>query len=379
MSGGAMSGGAMSGGKMSGGAMTGGDGLLDQGRAVRGEDAFDLDALMGVLRAQLPGVQAPPAVRQFPGGASNLTYLLSWPDQELVLRRPPRGQRARGAHDMLREARVLQALRPVYPLVPEVVAVCEDPAPLGAPFYLMRRIPGMILRGDLPRGLSLDPAEGQALCRSVLDALLDLHAVDVQAAGLEGLGRGPGYARRQIDGWSQRYRDAHTEGCAPFERVMAWLDARCPEDAGASLIHGDFRFDNVVLDVHPPHPVRGVLDWEMATVGCPLMDWGASLAYWVEAEDDLVMHMMRRQPTHLPGMLRRAEVWALVAERRGQPIPDTDFYEVYGLFRLATILQQIWLRFTLGQTQNPAFAAFGDIAVYLESRCHTILDRRGEG
>jgi predicted nicotinamide N-methyase len=163
------------------------------------------------------------------------------------------------------------------------------------------------------------------------------------------------------------------------ERVMAWLDARCPEDAGACLIHGDFRFDNVVLDVHPPHPVRGVLDWEMATVGCPLMDWGASLAYWVEAEDDLVMHMMRRQPTHLPGMLRRAEVWALVAERRGQPIPDTDFYEVYGLFRLATILQQIWLRFTLGQTQNPAFAAFGDIAVYLESRCHTILDRRGEG
>ena len=357
----------------------GGAALLDQGRAVRAEDAFDMGALMAFLSEALPELKGEPAVRQFPGGASNLTYLLSWPSAELVLRRPPRGQRARGAHDMLREARVMAALGPVYPHVPEVVATCGDPAVLGAPFYLMRRIPGMILRGDLPDGLALDAAAANGLCRAVLDALLDLHAVDVKAAGLEGLGRGPGYARRQIDGWSRRYRDAKTEGCAPFERVMAWLDARCPEDAGASLIHGDFRFDNIVLDVNPPHGLRGVLDWEMATVGCPLMDWGASLAYWVEAEDDLVMHMMRRQPTHVPGMLTRAEVWALVAQRRGQPIPDTDFYEVYGLFRLATILQQIWLRVTLGQTKNPAFAAFGDIAVYLEGRCHAILDRRGEG
>lgn len=351
---------------------------LDEGRAVRAEDALPIDALMSVLQAALPGLDGPPELRQFPGGASNLTYLLRWPDRELVLRRPPRGRRVGAAHDMVREARILRALRPHFPLVPEVLLVCEDEGPLGAPFFVMERLRGLILREDIPPGVADTPEAQSALCGGVLDALSALHAVDVEATGLAALVKGPGYARRQIDGWSARWRAARTEGAPDAERVMAWLDAHCPEDSAQRLIHGDYRFDNVMLSPTAPHPVIGVLDWEMATVGCPLMDWGASLAYWVEAEDDLVMHMMRRQPTQLPGMPTRAQIWARVGERRGAPVDDPQVYEIYGLFRLAAILQQIWARVVAGHTRNPAFAAFGDSAAYLILRCEGLLDARGD-
>lgn len=357
---------------------------IDQPSSVRGDDALDMAAVTAWLHENVRGLAGTPSVRQYRGGASNLTYLLTWPshdgrpERELILRRPPFGKKARSAHDMGREVRFLRALRPFYDGLPEVAAYCEDPSVADGEFYTMQRIRGIILRQDIPPDLGLDALRTRALCDAVLDRLVALHSIDVDAHGLGHLGKGAGYVGRQVTGWSRRYRAALTPGAADFERVMRWLDENQPPDVATCVIHGDFRFDNVVLDAADPTRPIGVLDWEMATLGDPLMDLGSSLAYWVEPGDELVMQMMRRQPTNAPGMRTRAEVWAHYAERTGRVISDTDFYEVYGLFRLAGILQQIWYRFHHGQTRNPAFAAFGDLAIYLDARCQGILDKRGE-
>lgn len=350
--------------------------LIDQPTAVRSADALDIEAISRWLGGRLPGLAGAPQVSQYPGGASNLTYLLRWPDRELILRRPPLGHKARSAHDMGREVRFLTALAPLYP-VPRVFAHCEDPEVAGGEFYVMERLQGVILRKDLPSALGLDAAATRRLCHAVIDKLIELHSLDLEAHGLTHLGRGGGYVRRQIEGWSRRYRAAMTPGAADFERVMTWLDQNQPDDVATCVIHGDFRFDNVVLDPGDPMKVIGVLDWEMATLGDPLMDLGNSLAYWVQADDEPALQLMRRQPTDAPGMLTRAEVWQRYAAATGRDVSASDFYEIYGLFRLAVILQQIWYRFHHGQTTNPAFASFGAVAVYLDTRCQAMLDRRG--
>jgi len=349
--------------------------LIDQPKAVRSDDQLDVAAVTAWLEAHVPGISGTPEVHQYRGGASNLTYLLSWPDRELILRRPPFGTKAKSAHDMGREVRFLRALQPHYP-VPEVLGFCEDAE--GGEFYVMERIKGVILRQDIPASLGLDAASTRQLCTNVLDQLIALHGIDIEAHGLTHLGKGAGYVKRQIDGWSRRYRKALTPGAHDGERVMAWLADNLRDDVATTVIHGDFRFDNVVLDPDDPMRIIGVLDWEMATLGDPLMDVGNSLAYWVDPDDEQVFQMMRRQPTNAPGMLSRAEVWAYVGEKTGRDVSDVDFYEVYGLFRLAVILQQIWFRFHHGQTSNPAFASFGELTKYLVTRCEGVLDRRGE-
>lgn len=348
--------------------------LIDQPRDLR-DDRLDIDAVTAWLHDAI-GVSGTPDVKQYGGGASNLTYLLTWPDRELILRRPPFGHKAKSAHDMGREVRFLRALRPVYSGLPEVIAHCEDAEVAAGEFYVMERLRGIILRQDLPEDLGLDAARTRTLCENVLDKLVQLHSVDVEAHGLSHLGRGGGYVRRQIEGWSRRYRAAMTPEAADFERVMGWLADHMVDDVATTVIHGDFRFDNVVLDPSDLS-VIGVLDWEMATLGDPLMDLGNSLAYWVQDDDDPTMQFMRRQPTNAPGMLTRAEVWQYYGAATGRTVEDTDFYEVYGLFRLAVILQQIWYRYHHGQTTNPAFASFGAAAQYMDVRCQAILDRRG--
>jgi len=235
---------------------------------------------------------------------------------------------------------------------------------------VMERIRGLIPRQDLPNGLELSAADTRQLCLNVLDKLVELHQVDWKAAGLEALGKGDGYVQRQIAGWSDRYRKARTENAVDFEGVMGWLAANMPEqDSATCLIHNDFRFDNVVLDPAHPMNVIGVLDWEMATLGDPLMDLGNSLAYWVQADDDETFRRMRRQPTHLPGMLTRQEAVDYYAARTGRQVDDITFYLVYGLFRLAVIVQQIYYRYHHCQTTNPAFKGFIHITNYLEQRC----------
>lgn len=343
----------------------------DEPRDLREEDAFDVDALHGWLAARVDGLgEAPPEVQQFGGGASNLTYLLRYPSRDLVLRRPPAGLKAASAHDMRREHRVQAALAPHYPYVPTMVAFCDDTGVLGADFYVMERVEGTILRGRLPKGMELSPEQARALGLRAVDSLVELHQVDVVAAGLADLGKGLGYVGRQVSGWSDRYRKARTEDVPDFEGVMTWLADRQPADVGICLVHNDFRLDNLVLDADLK--VVGVLDWEMATLGDPLMDLGGALAYWVQADDDDMMRLSKRQPTDLPGMPTRADVVDRYRERTGRTVQDWTFYEVFGVFRLAGIAQQIYLRYYRGQTTNPAFKDFWLFVSYLDERCRRI-------
>jgi aminoglycoside phosphotransferase (APT) family kinase protein len=281
---------------------------------------------------------------------------------------------------MARESQILFRLAPHYPLVPEALAYCADLSVLGCDFYVMRRIERIILRRDTPRGLHLPPESARRLCLNLIDALVALHRIDPQAAGLADLGRGGDYARRQVSGWTDRYRKARTGNVPRAEKLMAWLQAQAPADVGSCVIHNDFRFDNVVLDPEEPTRIVGVLDWEMATVGDPLMDLAGALAYWVEAGDDPLFRALRRQPTHLPGMLTRREIVETYCSRMGVPAisaPEWTFYEIFGLFRLAAIAQQIYLRYHRRETRNPAFRHFWLYVHYLLWRCHRILRRSG--
>lgn len=331
---------------------------LDQAREVRAEDSFDVAAVDAWLKRRVEGLEGTPVVKQFPGGASNLTYQLSYPGRDLILRRPPFGKLPKSGHDMRREYTVQSKLAPVFPYVPRMVAFCDDRSVMDVDFYVMDRIEGIILRSNLPEGMQLDEAGARALSTSFIERLVDLHSVDPAAAGLADLGRGEGYVERQIKGWTKRYEAARTWNVPSFKKVMRWLEENRPPDVRSCIIHNDWRLDNVVLDPQDPQRIIGVLDWEMATIGDPLMELGSMMAYWIEAGDDRFAQMFRRQPTHLPGMLTRREVVELYAERSGLKIDDFRFYEVYGLFRLAGIIQQIYKRYHDKETTNPAFKRF---------------------
>ena len=338
--------------------------------SIRSEDSFDTGAVRAWLSQHISGLDGEPIVEQFRSGASNLTYLLKYPDRELVLRRPPHGNKAVSAHDMKREFLIQQRLRPSYPLVPKVIALCEDPHVIGSDFYVMERINGTILRRDVPEfGVNLNPDRAEALGQSMIDGLAQLHKVDVRI--LSELSKGPGYISRQVEGWSKRYRGALTDDVPDAEELTFWLQTNQPEDVASCVIHGDWRMDNMVLDLSQSPQIVGVLDWELATVGDPLMDLGSALAYWIENFDEPAFAALRRQPSHLPGMPTRAEFVSKYLAQTNWPCTDFTFYEVFGLFRLTVILQQIWSRYRLGQTTNPAFAQFG-------SAVHILINRAME-
>jgi len=347
---------------------------IDSARIVRQGEELDLGAVEAYLKSMIPGLEGPVEVSQFPSGASNLTYLLKIGDREMVLRRPPFGRKAKTAHDMGRECRVLTALHDAYPYVPRVLAFCDDQSVMGCDFFVMERIEGIILRKGLPRGLSLSREEVGQLCRNVVDRMIELHSVDFRAAGLEDFGRPEGYVKRQVEGWSKRYVNARTKNAPSFARVMQWLNTEMPPDGRPCLIHGDFRFDNVVLDPQDPLKVIGVLDWEMATIGDPLMDLGNSLAYWIERKDPLLLRIMRVQPTNLDGMMTRDEVVRYYAEKTEIEIDTFDFYRIYGLFRLVVIMQQIYYRYYNRQTRNRRFGRFIYLINYLDGYLNRLID-----
>jgi aminoglycoside phosphotransferase (APT) family kinase protein len=350
---------------------------VSDARPVRDEDAFDVAAVHAWLRGQDAGVPADaPEVRQFTGGASNLTYLLRYPGRELILRRPPAGTKASSAHDMAREHRIQSLLAPHFP-VPRMVALCTDPAVLGSDFYVMERVEGVIPRATMPPEIGAEPRLMRALGERFVDLLVQLHGVDPDVAGLSELSRGEGYVARQIAGWSERYRRARTRNVPSFERVMRWLEVEQPPDAGSCVIHNDFRLDNLVLDPADALRVRAVLDWELATVGDPLMDLGGALAYWVQADDGRAARFLGRQPSWLPGMPTRAEIVARYCERTGHDAGRWPFYEVFGLFRLAVIAQQIYYRYHRRETRNPAFRFYWVAAWLLERRCRGVMRAAG--
>lgn len=332
--------------------------ILDKAKEVRKGEELPVEVVHEWMKSHVDVGNELPKVTQYSGGASNWTYCLTYPNQAYILRRPPAGTKSKSAHDMNREYKVQSGLKSSFPYVPKMIALCNDESVMGCDFYVMEKLNGIIPRANLPKGLTLSKQEVNQLCRNVLDKLVELHEVDYKAAGLESLGKGKGYSRRQIEGWSKRYTKAKTWNVPSWKKVMAWLHERIPDDVETCIIHNDYRFDNVVLHPERPTEVIGVLDWEMSTLGDPLMELGSSLAYWVEADDNFVIKAARRQPTNLPGMFNRQEVVEYYLDKRKLKIDNWAFYEVYGMFRLAGILQQIYYRYHHKQTRNPAFKNF---------------------
>ena len=329
----------------------------DQADAPRESERLDNDRLTAWLTEHLPGGLAGPLeVRQFRKGHSNLTYLLSDGQQEWVLRRPPFGSTVKSAHDMGRENRILRGLHRAYGPAPRALAFCDDEAVLGCEFYVMQRVEGVILRRTLPAGAVLDSDTMAGLSESFVANLVAIHGVDLEQAGLADFGRPAGYTERQVSGWTKRYHGSQTDDIDGVEEVTGWLAASIPDDDEGCLIHNDYKFDNLVLAPDDLTRIIGVLDWEMATVGHPLMDLGTALALWVEGGDRAELRVMQFGPTHLPGAMTRTQLTARYAELSGRDVGRIAFYHAFGLFKMAVVAQQIYYRFATGKTDDPRFA-----------------------
>jgi aminoglycoside phosphotransferase (APT) family kinase protein len=328
--------------------------LIDAPRPVRAGEELDEGKLCAYLAAHLPEAGGELVVQQFPRGFSNLTYLLCLGGRELVLRRPPFGAKIKTAHDMLREYRVLQGLARVGAKAPQPLLACEDEGVLGAPFYVMERVRGVILRDKPPAGFDAETA--QKLGRSFVENLAELHKLDYRAAGLSDLGRPEGYVKRQVEGWAQRYRNAKTDDLPEVERAFAWLSENLPPENAAALIHNDYKYDNIILAENDLTRVVAVLDWEMATIGDPLMDLGTTLGYWVEAGDPEIWQQTPTGITARPGSPTRRELAESYARASGADLSNLVFYYIYGLCKIAGIAQQIYRRFQQGHTRDPRFA-----------------------
>lgn len=332
---------------------------------VRPGEELDASRLESWLKENFADLTGSLLIEQFPGGHSNLTYLLRMGEQELVLRRPPFGNRVRSAHDMGREYRVLSKLCDVYAPAPRPLGYCEDEAIIGAPFYVMERRRGLVIRNAPPEGITLDPPLVRRICESFIDNLIALHAIDYEAAGLGDLGKPAGYTERQVAGWIKRYHNAKTDEHAEIEQIMPWFRQHIPPDSGASIVHNDYKFDNLMLDPADPTRIVAVLDWEMSTLGDPLMDLGNTLAYWNEAQDETPLHPGAFSPTKLPGALTRRELAARYGAVTGRDVSQMLYYYCFGLFRLAVILQQIYWRYVNGYTHDQRFAHFNQSVALL--------------
>jgi aminoglycoside phosphotransferase (APT) family kinase protein len=350
-------------------------GPTDEPGPVREGEQLDSARLQEYLAAHLPQAAGPLAIEQFPHGHSNLTYLIKLGGEEWVLRRPPYGNRVKTAHDMGREYRILSRLCRVYGPAPAPVLFCDDESVLGAPFYMMERRRGIILRGSPPPDRPIPSELVRQLCSTLVDSMAGLHALDYRAAGLEELGKPEGYVDRQVAGWIKRYQDARTDDLPELERTATWLAANRPTgSAGSTLIHNDFKFDNLVLDQGDLTRIVAVLDWEMATIGDPLMDLGTTLAYWTEATDPEPFHHHIVGPTTQPGSLSRRELVQYYGQKTGRDVSNMVFYYVCGLFKVAVIAQQIYARYVRGLTQDSRFAGFNRMVAGLGSAAVRAID-----
>ncbi len=329
---------------------------------VRKGEELDIAAVDAVLKAHIKGLSGTAAVTQYPSGASNLTYALDYPNRRLVLRRPPFGTRPKSGHDMHREYRIMTELAPAFPTVPKTLYYTGDEAIIGAEFYVMERTEGHLIHSSIPAEWNWGEGETRALCEGFFQKLVDLHAVDYEALGLGDFGRPQGYVSRQILGWNKRYAKAWTKDVETFDDVREWLESNMPKtERGAAVVHGDFRIDNCILNQDDPTKIDAILDWEISALGDPMMDLGNTLAYWIQKDDPEFMHHMIRQPSSAPGMMTRQQVLDFYAEKSGADVSDFQFYYVYGIFRLAVILQQIYYRFYHGQTDNKRFKDYGQM------------------
>ncbi|WP_420593545.1 phosphotransferase family protein [Deinococcus sp.] len=326
--------------------------------AIRPGEELDLNALREVLRPVLDATDL--EVKQFPGGHSNLTYLLRAGDQEYVLRRAPMGPVAPKAHDMVREFHLLEKIHPVFAEAPRPVFLCEDSAVLGVPFFLMERRTGVIIRTEMPPEFAGMPDAPRLASEALIDTLARLHSVDVEQSGLIELGKPAGFNRRQVEGWAGRWQRAETHPNAQAEAVIGWLLANIPPESAHTVVHNDFKLDNLMLSASHPGEVAALLDWEMTAIGDPLVDLGLTLAYWTQRGFPAGQRTMIGEPGAAQGFYTRAEFLERYASQTGRDLSGLRWYEVLGVFKLAVILQQIYARYFAGQTQDARFAALGE-------------------
>lgn len=351
--------------------------LIDRPGKIREGEELDLDALKQHLEPVLGAKAANLSVKQFPGGHSNLTYLLSSEDEQWVLRRPPFGSKVKSAHDMSREYRILSALKNVFPYGPVPLHFCDDHSVIGSDFYLMNYIQGLVIRRDYPEELDLNPGQIRQQLFNFFDVLSELHSVDLVEAGLDNFGKPQGYVQRQVDGWCRRWRDAVTPDTVNCDEIMQWLQDNMPAESGkASVIHNDYKLDNVIFSVDDPLKVIGVLDWEMSTVGDPLMDLGCTLGYWTQTTDPDFFRESRTMPSDVEGAPTRVEIIARFQEQTGLSVANFPFYFCFGLFRLTVIGQQIYYRYYHGLTKDERFVGFLKKSRALKKMCDLII--RGE-
>ncbi len=343
--------------------------------AVRSGEELDTNVLAAYLREQLPDIQDDLVIEQFPGGHSNLTYLVRAGDREYVLRRAPLGPVAPKAHDMAREYAVLAAVSPHFPEAPKVFHLCEDPSIAGAVFFLMERRSGLILRESVPPEIASQPDYGARISEAFIDCQARLHAINIHQTGLVSLGKPAGFLERQVQRWAERWHRAKTEDLPEMDRVIAWLEARLPSSTEATLVHNDFKLDNVMLPHSVPGRIEAVLDWEMATVGDPLADVGLTLCYWAWANAPAVRAAGIPAITALPGWHSREQFIERYAARTGRDMRGIGYYEVLGVFKLAVIIQQIYFRFWRGQTQDERFRGFGERAKGLVRLAASMVER----
>lgn len=343
-------------------------------KPVREGEELDWDALDRHLKSVFKDLEGRPEISQFHGGNSNLTYRLEYDNEDLVIRRPPFGTKAKSAHSMIREYRIMSALKPVYPSVPDTLYYSDDESVIGSEFYVMRKVEGTVIKDTIPPQWQFRSEDTRRFCMSFWEKLIELHQVDYRAAGLGDFGKPEGYAKRQVLGWNGRYERAITPDVSKFADVRDWLAGHIPAESGRhSVLHGDFRIDNVILDKQDPCNILAVLDWEICALGDPLMDLGNALAYWTEAEDPDYLKSLILQPSGAPGMLTRREILDFYQQKTGVDTSDFTFYLTYGYWRNTVILQQIYYRYFHGQTQDQRFRYFGVAVQNLGEHCRRLI------
>jgi aminoglycoside phosphotransferase (APT) family kinase protein len=325
---------------------------MDETAEVRSGENLDTAALASFLSVDRL------VIKQFPAGSSNLTYLIKTASNEMVLRRPPFGNTVKTAHDMRREFEVLSKLAAVYSPAPKPILFCDDDSVIGSEFYLMERRHGVVIRGRAPDELMSSHKKRHAAAKGFIENLADLHSLDYEAAGLGDLGHPEGYCRRQVEGWAKRYDAAKTGEWPELERAMIWLGQNIPGESGASIVHNDYKFDNLMLDPNDLTKITAVLDWEMVTVGDPLMDLGTTLGYWMSADAGEQMLRMPFNPRVLMENISRHELAEMYAEASGRDTSNILFHYIFGTFKIAVIAQQIYARYVRGFTKDDRFAQF---------------------
>ncbi|MBM4256504.1 MAG: phosphotransferase family protein [Deltaproteobacteria bacterium] len=343
---------------------------------VRPEAVLDLQILEPFLRARLPQTDGPLSVVQFAGGRANLTYLISFGPHEYVLRRPPSGPLAPGAYDMAREFRVLSALSPVFPPASRTFFFCDDVSVLGAPFFVMERRKGLVIHKEMPPTYLNQPALYRRLSEAMIDTLVDFHAIDYKAIGLETLGKPDGFVERQVNGWIKRWERVKESREIPLmDELGRWLLARIPPSAAPTLLHNDYKLDNMMVDPDDIARIIAIFDWDQCTLGDPLVDLGLLLNYWTEATDSPERKYLSRAPHDLPGFYTRAEVVERYAQKSGRDVSAIPFYETFALWKTATVCMQLFVLYQNGQLQDEMLHDFSQRSVYLAEAAHDVAQR----